>query len=159
MRRAHVSPARVARWLDDTARYAAKRHGIYLIYSHSYDFLRGGYAAAMSGFLDRIETLRRAGRLRTTDMVTAAAFMDRFVRTTSSFTRSAGGVHVRLHNASGLRSIAFAVPTAWLGASVLPAPLRETCVEGGYTILSVESDHPDLDLMLPDARESPAGAS
>ena len=151
MRRAHISPTRVASWLEQTADYAAEQHGIYLVYSHSYDFLYGGYADAMSHFLDHVEGMQHAGTLQTTDMVTAATFMTRFVRTSSSFSRAADGVHVHLANAGGLRSIAFAIPTSWLGADALPSELRKTGTDHGYTILAVASDRSELDLTLPGA--------
>jgi hypothetical protein len=149
MRRAHISPARVERWLDDTAAYASHQHGIYLVYSHSYDLLYENYADAMSRFLDRVETMERGAHLQTTDMVTAATFMDRFVTTTSSFTRKADGVHVHLANPRGLRSIAFAIPSSWLGSTPLPSELRRTGSDGPYTILSVTDDPSALDVTLP----------
>jgi hypothetical protein len=120
MRRAHIAPARVERWLDDTAAYAADQHGIYLVYSHSYDFLYGNYAEALSHFLDHLETMER----------------------------SRDGVHVHLANPRGLRSIAFAIPTSWLGSTTLPSELRRTGTDGGYTILSVNGDRSELDLTL-----------
>ena len=149
MRRDHISPRAVERWMDDTAEYAADQRGIYLLYSHSYDFLASPYADAMSKFLDHVEVMERAGRLRTTNMVDAATFMNRFVLTTSSFTRSADGVHVRLYNAQGLHSIAFAVPTEWLGTGALPAGLHTTGRSGDYTIYSIGGVGDVLDVTLP----------
>jgi hypothetical protein len=151
MRRAHISPARVEQWLDQTAAYAANQRGIYLFYSHSYDFEYEGYAHAMNHFLNHVETMERAGRLRTGNMVQSAQFMDRFMATTASFTRGADGVHVQLYNPHGLRSIAFAVPTAWIRANDLPPELRRTGEQRGYTVLSVTVDRDDLDLTLPKA--------
>ena len=149
MRRAHVSPTSVQRWMTDTADYAADQRGIYLFYSHSYDFLYHGYSVAMSRFLDSVEVLQRNGRLRTTNMVDAATFMNRFVATTSSFQRTAGGVHVHLANPGGLHAIAFAVPTAWIAGGKLPAGLQKTGVQRAYTILSVQSNDKALDITLP----------
>jgi hypothetical protein len=149
MRRAHVSPQGVENWMNGTANYAADQRGIYLFYSHSYDLLHPGYTAAMGRFLDHAAELQRAGRLHTTNMVAAAEFMDRFVLTTSSFTRSADGVHVRLYNPHGLHAIAFAVPTAWFRSAALPAELRNRGVQGNDTILSVESNADTLDVTLP----------
>ena len=154
MRRAHVAPARVEAWLEQTAEYAADRHGVYLIYSHSYDFLYGGYAQAMSHFLDHLEAMQRAGRIQTTDMPTAAAFMNRFIRTTASFAHARGGIHVHLHNDQGLRSIAFAVPTSWLRHQAPPKGLHATGIEGHDTVLCVDDNRQDLDLMLPGAASS-----
>jgi hypothetical protein len=151
MRRAHIAPARVERWLDDTAAYASDQHGIYLVYSHSYDFLQADYAHAMSGFLDHVETMERTGDLRTTDMVTASEFMDRFILTTSSFTRLSDGVHVHLANPRGLHAIAFAIPSSWLGTEPLNPELHRTGTDRGYTILSVANDPHELDLTLPGA--------
>jgi hypothetical protein len=48
-----------------------------------------------------------------------------------------------------LRSIAFAVPTAWLGSGALPAELRKAGVQRKYTILSVQSNGDNLDVTLP----------
>jgi hypothetical protein len=149
MRRAHVSPQGVENWMNGTANYAADQRGIYLFYSHSYDLLHPGYTAAMGRFLDHAAALRRAGRLQTTNMVAAAEFMDRFVTTTASFTRSADGVQVRLYNPHGLHAIAFAVPTAWFRSGTLPAELRNRGVQGNETILSVESNANTLDVTLP----------
>jgi len=154
MRRAQISPARVEAWLEQTAEYAADRHGVYLVYSHSYDFLYGGYAQATSRFLDRLEAMQRAGRIQTTDMATAAAFMTRFVGTTSSFSHARGGVRVHLHNTQGLRSIAFAVPTTWLRHRTPPTGLRATGTQGHYTVLCVDDDRRDLDVMLPGVEPS-----
>jgi hypothetical protein len=151
MRRAHISPARMQAWLSDTAEYAADQHGIYLVYSHSYDFLYSGYADGLGRFLNHVEVMERSGRLRMTNMVDAATFMNRFIETTSSFTRSADGVHVRLYNPSGLHGIAFAVPTTWLKANALPPELRQTALQHGYSILSVQSDGPGLEVTLPGA--------
>jgi hypothetical protein len=151
MYRDHVAPRAVERWLDDTAAYAGAERGIYLVYSHSYDFMYPGYGAPMAHFVGHVAALERAGRLHTTNMVAAAAFMDQFVTTTSSFTRSAGGVHVRLYNPHGLHRIAFAIPTAWLGAHALPPELRNMGVQRDYTILSVQTAGNALDLTLPGA--------
>jgi hypothetical protein len=174
MRNENVPQAPVERWLDQTATYAAERHGIFLVYSHSYDLLPSQYVAAyyqaerrrvvmrhnsaydvlpspyavaFEHFLDRVETLERTGRLRTTDMPSAAAFMDRFVATSSSFTKTAGGTRVNLHNDAGLRSIAFALPVAWLRAGApLPLDVRRTSTDGGYAIFAVDSNLRDLDV-------------
>ena len=149
MRRADVSPNAVKAWMSATADYAAEQRGIYLFYSHSYDLLYPGYSAAMAGFLDHAEALERAGKLRTTNMVDSAEFMDRFIATTSVFQRTAEGVHVQLYNAHGLHSIAFAVPTAWIRSRDLPAGLRSTGTQRGYTILSVTGDADSLDVTIP----------
>jgi hypothetical protein len=149
MRRAHISPQGVERWMDGTANYAANQRGIYLLYTHSYDLLYPGYSAAMGRFLNHAAALARAGKLRTTNMVSAAEFMNRFVTTTASFTRSADGVHVRLYNPHGLREIAFAVPTAWIRAGALPAELHDQGVQGDDTILSVTNNDNTLDVILP----------
>jgi hypothetical protein len=149
MFRDHVKPPRVEKWMSGTAEYAADQRGIFLLYSHSYDFQYKGYGAAMRRFLDRVQVLERTGRLRTTNMVDMATFMDRFMKTTSSFTRSSDGVHVELANPSGLRDIAFAVPTAWVHAGSLPAGLRKTGTQRAYTILSVESNDKTFDATLP----------
>jgi hypothetical protein len=146
MRRAHVPPNAVGQWLEHTASYAGNRHGIYLLYSHSYDLLAQQYATAFGGFLDHVEKLQRAGKLHATDMPAAADFMNRFVTTTSSFSRDAAGVHVSLHNPAGLRTIAFALPAAWIAPDApLPAGIRKTSSDGGYTIYAVDSDTHDLD--------------
>jgi len=176
MRDARIPGPPVERWLDQSASYAAEQHGIFLIYSHSYDLLPSQYVAAyyeaerrgvplshnraydvapapyadaFGHFLDRVEMLERTGKLRATDMPSAAAFMDRFVATAAAFAETPSGVKVSLHNGGGLRSIAFAVPSAWLRANApLPAGLRRTSTEGGYTIFAVDSDAPDLDITL-----------
>jgi hypothetical protein len=172
----------VERWLEQTASYAAEQHGIFLVYSHSYDLLPSQYVAAyyeaerrgialhpnrsydllpapyadaFAQFLDRVENLERAGRLRTTDMASAAKFMDRFVGTASSFTKTADGVHVSLHNARGLRSIAFALPVAWLpNGAPPPAGVRRTSTEGGYAIFAVQNDLRDLDITFAEGSRS-----
>lgn len=145
MRKAHTAPSLVERWLDDTAEYAAGRHGIYLLYSHSYDLLAAPYAIAFGHFLDRFESLERAGRLRAIDMATAAGFMQRFTTTDASFLHGAVAVEVSLHNAAGLRSIAFALPSAWLAAGAPPPPgVRRIARSGGYTIFAVDRDADDL---------------
>ncbi len=148
MRRANISPARVETWLADTADYAAERRGIYLVYSHSYDFEFGTYAGAMSRFLDHVEAMQRAGRLHTTDMVCAAEFMDRYMATTASFEHASDGVRVHLYNPRGLNAIAFAVPAAWIRDGAPPHGLRMTGTQGGYAILSVDSDPTVLDVLL-----------
>jgi hypothetical protein len=174
MRDANVPEAPVERWLDQTAAYAAERHGIFLVYSHSYDLLPSQYVAAyysaesrgvalrhnsaydvapapyadaFGHFLDRVETLERAGRLRTTDMASASAFMDRFVTTSSSFRKTPAGIEVQLHNDAGLHAIAFALPSAWLPPTTKP-PLgvRRTSTDGGYAIFAVDNDPRDLDI-------------
>lgn len=175
MRDAGIPEPPVERWLEQTAAYAADRHGIFLVYSHSYDLLPARfvaayydaerrdvpfhgdqnaatrlpapYAVAFAHFLDRVEALERAGKLRTTNMPAAAAFMDRFVATTYSFAKVAGGVHVTLHNPAGLRSIAFALPSAWLHYGALPPPgVRWTSNADGYAIFAVDRDLRDLDV-------------
>jgi hypothetical protein len=174
MRDANVPEPPVERWLDQTAAYAVERHGIFLVYSHSYDLLPAQYVAAyflaesrgvalrdnrvydvapapyadaFGHFLDRVETLERAGRLRTGDMATAAAFMDRFVATSSSFVKTPEGVEVRLHNAAGLHAVAFALPAAWLSAGAPPpAGVRRTSTDDGYTIFAVKNDPRDIDI-------------
>jgi hypothetical protein len=174
MRDENIPGPPVERWLDQTASYAAERHGIFLVYSHSYDLLPAQYVAAyyaaerrrvvmrhngaydvlpapyavaFGHFLDLVETLERTGRLRTTDMPTAAAFMDRFVATSSSFTETAGEIHVNLHNDAGLRSIAFALPVVWLRAGApLPPGVRRTSTDGGYAIFAVDSNLRDFDV-------------
>jgi hypothetical protein len=148
MEQRHIPPRAVETWMDDTATYAAKQRGIYLLYSHSYDFLHRAYGDALSRSLNSIEALERAGRLRMTNMVAAAGFMDRFVATTSSFTRSANGVNVHLQNPHGLHAIAFAIPTAWIRGATLPVELRNAGVQRDYTILSVKSSGNDLDVTL-----------
>ncbi len=149
MRHAHVPASVVERWFERTASYAADRHGIYLIYSHSYDFLAPAYADALEHFLDRLELLQQQDKLRMTDMPSAATFMDRFVATTSSFVKTPGGVKVKLHNADGLRSIAFAVPSAWLRTNApLPDGIRQTSTERNYTIFAVNGDARDVDVTL-----------
>ena len=98
-------------------------------------------------FLDRVEQLERAGQLRTTDMASAAAFMDRFVTTESTFLKTPAGVQVVLHNPNGLRSVAFALPVAWLTAGApLPPGVRRTSTDGGYAIFTVAQDVHDLDV-------------
>jgi hypothetical protein len=149
MRRAHVPPQGVEDWMNSTADFAAQQRGIYLLYSHSYDLLYPGYSAAMGRFLDHAAALKRAGRLQTTNMVDAAEFMDRFTATTSSFARSADGVHVQLHNPHGLHDIAFAMPTSWFRTTGLPPELRSAGTQGRYTILRVETNSDDLDVILP----------
>jgi hypothetical protein len=149
MRHLHIPASSVERWLNQTASFAADRHGIYLIYSHSYDFMAPAYANALGHFLDRLEFLQHKGALRLTDMPSAAAFMDRFIATSSSFTRTRGSVRVRLHNANGLRSIAFAVPSAWLQTNTpLPDGIRQTSTDHNYTIFAVNGDYRDLDVTL-----------
>ncbi len=149
MRRANISPARFEAWLDDTATFAADQRGIYLFYSHSYDFEYEGYARAMSRFLTTVEAMERSGRLRTGNMVDSSHFMDRFMTTSASFARGALGVHVHLSNPRGLRSIAFAIPSAWIGRAAPPAPLRRAGIQRGYAIFSVGDDRTDIDLTLP----------
>jgi peptidoglycan/xylan/chitin deacetylase (PgdA/CDA1 family) len=147
MRRAHIPASAVERWVEQTASYAADRRGIYLIYSHSYDFLAPAYADALGRSLDRLEVMQREGVLRMTDMPSAAAFMDRFVATTSSFIKTRSGVDVHLHNVNGLRSIAFALPSAWLLKNAqLPEGIRQMSTQGNYTIFAVNGDYRDLDL-------------
>lgn len=174
MRDERIPAAPVERWLEQTASYAAERRGIFLVYSHSYDLLparyvaafyaaqrRGGalhtprvdarlpapYADAFGHFLDHVEMLERRHRLRTTDMATAAAFMDRFVATSATFSQTAGGAHVVLHNPAGLRSIAFALPRAWLHyGEPPPAGLRWIAYDGDYAIFSVTNNLQDLDV-------------
>jgi hypothetical protein len=175
MRSAGIPGASVERWLDDTAAYAVRQRCIFLVYSHSYDMLpvrylaayydaeRLGrkmrnvagidphlpdpYATAFGHFLDRIETLQHRGRLRTTDMPAAAAFESRFTATGVTFERDGAGVHVSLHNAAGLRSIAFALPLAWLRYGALPPPgVRWTANDGGYAIYSIDNNARDLNL-------------
>jgi len=174
MRDENIPELPVERWLDQSASYAAERHGIFLVYSHSYDLLPSQYvvayyeaerrrvvmrhnsaydvlpapyAVAFGHFLDRVQILERADRLRTTDMPSAAAFMDRFVATSSSFTKIAGGIRVNLHNDAGLRSIAFALPAAWLRPGApLPPGVRRTSTDGGYAIFAVDSNLRDLDV-------------
>jgi len=149
MRVNHISPQGVENWMNSNAEFAAEQRGIYLFYSHSYDLLHPGYTEAMGRFLNHAATLVRAGRLRTTNMVAAAEFMDRFIATTSSFTRSSDGLHVQLDNPQGLHDIAFAVPTAWLGGGPLPPELHTAGTQGRYTIVNVESNAHDLDVTLP----------
>jgi hypothetical protein len=73
--------------------------------------------------------------------------MDRFVATSSSFTKTAGGIRVDLHNDAGLRSIAFALPAAWLRTGApLPPGVRGTSTDGGYAIFAVDSNLRDLDV-------------
>ncbi len=151
MERDRVSPQAVERWMSETATFAADQRGIYLLYSHSYDFMHAGYGVAVSHFINRVARMGPAGRLRTTNMVAAAGFMDRFIATTSSFTRSAGGVRVRLSNPNGLRSIAFAIPTAWIRRGALPPELRNAGAQRNYTILNVQSNRSELDVTLPGA--------
>jgi hypothetical protein len=174
MRDENIPEPPVERWLEQTAAYAAERHGIFLVYSHSYDLLpsqyvvayyeaeRRGvlmrqdssyavkpapYTVAFGHFLDRVETLERTARLRTTDMPSAAAFMDRFVATSASFTETTGGVRVNLHNDAGLHSIAFALPAVWLKTGApLPPGVRRTSTDGGYAIFAVDSNLRDLDV-------------
>jgi hypothetical protein len=147
MRKAHMGAPVVEGWLDGTAAYAAQRHGIYLIYSHSYDLLAAPYALAFGRFLDRVEALERAGTLRPIGMAAAADFMQRFSATRATFARGPHGIDVRLHNDAGLRSIAFALPTAWLAAASAPPPgVRRTARSGGYTIFAVDRDRTDLDV-------------
>jgi hypothetical protein len=175
MRDAGVPGPPVERWLEQTAAYAAERHRVFLVYSHSYDLLparfvaayydaerrgvvfRGDeraaarlpapYAVAFAHFLDRVEALERTRKLRTTNMPAAAAFMDRFLGTTYSFTKTAGGVRAILHNPGGLRSIAFALPSAWLQFGALPPPgVRRTSDADGYAVFAVDRDLHDLDV-------------
>ncbi len=174
MRYARVPGPSVERWLAGTAEYAAAQRGIFLVYSHSYDLLPPGdveayydaedlgvpmhvdpavanrpspYAAAFGRFLDRVEGLERAGRLRTTDMPAAAAFEQRFIATTFTCEREAGAVHVVLHNAGGLHAIAFALPAAWLASGGTPPPgVRRVASDAGYVIFTVVADARDLDL-------------
>jgi hypothetical protein len=149
MRHAHIPASSVERWLEQTASFAADRHGIYLIYSHSYDLMAPAYADAFGHFLDRLEVLQDEGKLRMSDMPSATAFMDRFVTTSSSFIRTSSGVQVRLHNANGLRSIAFAVPSAWLRTNApLPDGIRKTSTEDNYTVFAVNGDFRELDVTL-----------
>jgi hypothetical protein len=111
--------------------------------------LAPAYANALGRSLDRLESLQHEGKLRMTDMPSAAAFMDRFVATTSSFIKTPSGVNVRLHNADGLRSIAFAVPSAWLRANAsLPNGIRQMSNDGNYTIFAVNGDYRNLDVTL-----------
>jgi hypothetical protein len=154
MRVEKIAPKRVEQWLDQTSEYAADRHGIYLFYSHSYDFEYKQYAKAMGQYLDHVEAMERSGRLRLTNMVTAAEFMDRFMATTSSFTRADDGVHVRLANPQGLRSIAFAIPSAWINPRSLPDGVRRTGEQRGYTIFSVDTNQSNVDLTFPKAEAS-----
>ena len=58
-------------------------------------------------------------------------------------------MHVRLYNAQGLHSIAFAVPTEWLGTGALPAGLHTTGRSGDYTIYSIGGVGDVLDVTLP----------
>jgi hypothetical protein len=146
MRIAHVTPAGVERWMTDTAEYAAAQHGIYLFYSHSYDFLYPGYSDAFGRFLDNVEAMERAGKLRTTNMVDMATFMNRFVTTTTAFTRAGDGVHVHLANPHGLQSIAFALPKSWIKGAPVPTGLRKTGEQLGYSIYSVTSNATALDV-------------
>jgi hypothetical protein len=147
MRKAHVPALLVERWLDRTAEYAARQHGIYLIYSHSYDLQFTPYANAFGHFLDRFTTLERSGDVRTIDIASAADFMQRFSATHVSFARDATGIEVGLHNPRGLRSIAFALPSAWLAAGVpFPPDVRRTGYADGYTIFAVDRNDADLSI-------------
>jgi hypothetical protein len=149
MRHAHIPASSVQRWLDQTAAFASDSHGIYLIYSHSYDFMAPAYAGALGHFLDRLEFLQHEDALRLTDMPSAATFMDRFIATTSSFVKTPAGVKVSLHNANGLRSIAFALPSAWLRTNApLPNGIRQVSTERAYTIFAVNGDYRNLDVTL-----------
>jgi len=51
MERDHITPQAVEAWLNGTASYAADQRGIYLLYSHSYDFMQRGYGEAVARFV------------------------------------------------------------------------------------------------------------
>ncbi len=154
MRIEQIPPSRVLSWLDDTADFAAEQHRIYLFYSHSYDLEYLGYAHAMARYFDRLESMERSGHLRLTNMVDAAEFMDHYMATDASFSRTQTGVHVRLANPRGLRSIAFALPTDWIRSASVPAGVRRTGGDSGYTIYSVVTNGTDADLTFGKAEQS-----
>jgi hypothetical protein len=149
-----IPPQRVERWLADTSEYAADRHGIYLFYSHSYDFEYRKYALAMGQYMNLVEKMERERRLRLTNMVDASEFMTRFMATTSTFTRNDTGVHVRLENPRGLRSIAFALPSAWISPTLVPPGVHHTSDERGYAIFSVDTNRTSVDLTFSKAESS-----
>jgi hypothetical protein len=148
----HIPPAAVLHWLDEAAAYAAYERSIRLVYSHPYDVLPRGYAAAFGRFLDRVESLERRGLLTVEPMPDYASFLTRLVRTRFSFQCRAGTATVRLSNGSGLRSVAFAVPARLLAGRVaLPTGVVEVAPSRGERVFAVRSDVRRLELRLPAA--------
>jgi peptidoglycan/xylan/chitin deacetylase (PgdA/CDA1 family) len=108
---AKTQPKAVLDWLDSSAAYAARTRSIMLLYSHAYDlFVNEQFDASFSSFLDTVEHLEKSGQLLTGGMAQSASFMQRFVATYVTFSRTLDGISVHLANGQGLRDIAFAVP-------------------------------------------------
>jgi len=151
MNRDGVPASVVQNWLQSTADFASTRRGIYLLYSHSYDLKRPDYARAFGKFLRHVEHAQRTGTLHTTDMPTAAAFMERYIQTKPTFQRSSnGGTHVYLTNPVGLHSIAFGVPSTWVAHSAaIPAGVKRAGTGDGYDIFTVTDNRTVLDITLP----------
>jgi len=148
MRRGHVSPAQVRRWLEGVADEAERDRADYLVYSHSYDMEARQYVPPMSAVFDRLERDQRAGRIRVVTMGDASAFLARMVRVGMRFERRGPDFLVHLNDDEGLRDVAFAIPR--LRPHVVVAGTRTVGSDGIYSYLVVDRDPHTFDAVIPE---------
>jgi hypothetical protein len=134
-----VAASLTSTWLGNFEERAREERTINLFYSHSYDMENDAYDPAMRAFLDKLERDQRAGLLRVGDMVEAAQFMQRFVKTSAVFTHQGQSWHVELSNDLGLRHIAFALPRE-TASTTLPPGIRFAGEDGAFRYFVVDTD-------------------
>lgn len=151
-----VGAAEIERWLQDLLDYMVAERSVRLMYSHGYDMLHAPSREAFRRFVDRAEALQQAGVLTVETMEYFVDFMDRFLKTRYTFTRTGDELAVSLENAAGLPAIAFAMPAGWLREPVPAVPgLRHTQDPRGHHVFAVQSDVTRLEVRLPLAERRP----
>jgi hypothetical protein len=145
-----VSPARTERWLKQVLAFTEQQRGIYLVYTHSYDLrVHPKYIPAFAGFLDALVRDQRLGLLRTITMPEATDFLQRYVQTTFTYSRTNGALSLQLDNPQGLRDIAFALPDGDVRTGSLGSgDVALAAVEGGYHIYYVTTGRRHLSLTI-----------
>jgi hypothetical protein len=147
MRRGHVAPAGVGRWLEAVIDSSERDRADYLVYSHSYDMEAHQYVAPVSAAYDRLERDQRAGRVRVVTMGDASAFLRRMVQVQMHFARRGDSYAVHLAQPDGLHGIAFAIPRLRAGTRVAGAhPVGTDAV---YSYLAVDGDPHVFDAVIP----------
>ncbi len=103
-----VPEPEVAAWLRGIVDYIVDHRTVRLFYSHPYDMY--DYPRALKEFLDYAERRQSEGSVRVRSMSYFAAFLQRFIRTSSLFTRVPGGMTAIVSNPEGIFDMTLAIP-------------------------------------------------
>ena len=152
IRRARVRDADTLAWLNGLADFAANAKTVRLMYSHPNDLINQRYEDTFNLFLDHLQNLQNAGKLRVDTMPEFSRFMRRYVKTTfETYVNTARTqMTVTMMNPESLKDMAFEVPASMVATGYSPTSGISMRNDGnGKAVFVITSDVKSVNLRIP----------